>query len=114
MFVFPSSFFISNSNSTTMKKIIGAFVIASIGGITALGLNAIFFKSVPAEHAQLSYVPPVKMVSLPVTASVPENAVDFTTAADLSVHSVVNVKTTYAAQPSNQYMCDGEDTACAG
>lgn len=89
-----------------MKKIIGAFVIASIGGITALGLNAIFFKSVPAEHAQLSYVPPVKMVSLPVTASVPENAVDFTTAADLSVHSVVNVKTTYAAQPSNQYMYD--------
>ncbi len=87
-----------------MKKIIGAFVIASIGGITALGLNRLFEQKSNLQTSQIAYQLPAKYVNMPSVST--ENAVDFTTAAEMSVHSVVNVKTTYPLQTQNQYLYD--------
>src|SRR3954462_3571910 len=86
-----------------MKKIIGAFVIASIGGFTALGIDHFMEPKVQSNY-QLGYQTPVKYVNMP--GSVLESGIDFTTAADLSIHAVVNVKTTYPLETSNQYMYD--------
>jgi len=87
-----------------MKKLVGAFLIASIGGITALGLNYLIQSPVKENHSQITYQAPVKFVNMP--NSVPASAIDFTTAAEMSVHSVVNVKTTYQSQTQNQYFYD--------
>lgn len=87
-----------------MKKIIGAFVIASIGGITALGLNRLFEQKSNLQTSQIAYQLPAKYVNMPSVST--ENGVDFTTAAEMSVHSVVNVKTTYPLQTQNQYLYD--------
>lgn len=86
-----------------MKKIIGAFLIAGIGGFTALGIDHLIDPKVQTV-SQMAYQPPVKYVSMP--GAVPESGIDFTTAADLSIHAVVNVKTTYPLESSNQYMYD--------
>src|SRR4051812_27885709 len=87
-----------------MKKILGIFAIAGIGGLTSLGLNQMI-NGKEQVSSQLSYQTPVKYVSLPGSTT-PELAVDFTQAADLSVHSVVNVKTTYPLEAQNQYYYD--------
>ncbi|MGQ0829448.1 MAG: Do family serine endopeptidase [Bacteroidota bacterium] len=87
-----------------MKKIASAFIIASIGGITALGLNHLIEDKPLAPAAQVTYQTPVKYVSMP--GAVPESAMDFTIAADMSVHAVVNVKTTYPIEAANQYFYD--------
>lgn len=87
-----------------MKKVVGAFLIASIGGITALGLNHLIHDPVATTNSQVVYQPPVKYVNL--SKVVPESAVDFTVAAEMSVHAVVNVKTTYSYQSQNQYIYD--------
>ncbi len=88
-----------------MKKVVSAFLIASIGGITALSLDYFLIKNrVTENHSQVIYQPPVNYVNL--SKSVPESALDFTVAAEMSVHSVVNVKTTYAYQNQNQYIYD--------
>jgi serine protease Do len=79
-----------------MKKIVSAFLIAGIGGMTALGLDHAFRQNVP-QASQVQYAPPARFVSMPGAAA--ENAIDFTTAADLTVHAVVNVTTTYANEP---------------
>ncbi len=88
-----------------MKKILGVFVIASIGGLTALSLNHFISNSSNIQTSQLEYQIPVKYVKLPGITT-PELAVDFTTAAASSVHSVVNVKTTYPLETQNQYLYD--------
>ncbi len=86
-----------------MKKIVGAFLIASIGGFTVLGVDHLMNpKGQPGS--QITYQPPVKYVNMP--GSTPESNLDFTTAADLSIHAVVNVKTTYPMQTNNQYLYD--------
>jgi serine protease Do len=86
-----------------MKKIIGAFLVAGIGGFTALGIDRLIEPKVEST-TQLMYQPPVKYVNMPVSS--PESGIDFTTAADMTIHSVVNVKTTYPLQTSNQYIYD--------
>jgi serine protease Do len=88
-----------------MKKILGAFVIASMGGLTALGLNHLLENKNSGQASQIAYQLPAKYVSMP--SAVAENTVDFTTAADLSVPAVVHVKTTYPFQSSqSQYFYD--------
>ena len=87
-----------------MKKIIGVFVIASIGGITALGLSGLIEQKSNRQTSQIAYQLPVKYTNMPGAAT--ENTVDFTTAAEMSVHSVVNVKTTYPLETQNQYLYD--------
>lgn len=86
-----------------MKKIIGTFAIASIGGITALGLNALIENRSDHQLSQIAYQLPAKYANMPSAA---EASVDFTTAAEMSVHSVVNVKTTYPLETQNQYLYD--------
>lgn len=88
-----------------MKKLIGMFVVAAIGGVTALTLNHYFIeKKVAQAPSNTSYQVPTKYVNLSKTA--PENTLDFTTAAEMSVHTVVNVKTTFHYQTQNQYIYD--------
>lgn len=86
-----------------MKKIIGAFLIAGIGGFTALGIDHLLEPKVQTS-SQINYQPPVKHVNMP--GALPESGIDFTTAADLTIHAVVNVKTTYPLESVNQYMYD--------
>ncbi|MBN8697140.1 MAG: Do family serine endopeptidase [Bacteroidetes bacterium] len=89
-----------------MKKIASVFFIASIGGITALGLNHLL-KDETANHPLSNYLSsptPTQYVNMP--GATVENSVDFTAAADLTVHSVVNVKTTYSVDYKNQYYYD--------
>lgn len=85
-----------------MKKTASAFFIAIVGGITALGINH-WIQQPKTINSQLTYQVPVKHVNLPTV--VPENAMDFTAAAEMSVHSVVNVKTSFAT-PKGQYSYD--------
>lgn len=88
-----------------MKKIASVFLIASIGGISALGFNYLIQDQGSEQHSQITYQPPVKYVRLPGAS--PENTVDFTAAAEMSIHSVVNIKTTYSPQNnSGQYFYD--------
>ncbi len=88
-----------------MKKIIGVFAIAGIGGFTALGLNHLINKQSDVPTSQIAYQLPVSYVKLP-GSNAPELVVDFTTAAATSVHSVVNVTTTYPMESQNQYQYD--------
>ena len=85
---------------------IGVFAIASIGGLTALGLNHLISSSSSVQSSQMEYQAPVKYVKLPSSSGAPELAVDFTAAAASSVHSVVNVTTTYPLETQNQYLYD--------
>jgi serine protease Do len=87
-----------------MKRVIGAFLIAAIGGASALGLHAIFIKNqTRTEYVQNT--PNVKYVNLPGPAS-GEGAVDFTAAAEMAVQGVVHVKTVMEAQNNQFYFND--------
>ena len=86
-----------------MKKILSVFTIAALGGLTSLGLNH-FLQDEPSTSAAMLGQPAVKYVNMPSAS--PEASIDFTAAADLSVHAVVHVKTTYPMQSSQQYMYD--------
>ena len=88
-----------------MKKILGILAIASIGGLTSLGLNHFIQDNSQLSNSQMAYQTPVKYVKLP-GAEAPELAVDFTSAAETSVHSVVNVTTTYPMETQNPYLYD--------
>jgi serine protease Do len=88
-----------------MKNALGVFAIASIGGLTALGLNHLLNADSKDQTSQITYQAPINYVKLPSSGSA-EIAIDFTTAAASSVHSVVNVKTTYPLETQNQYMYD--------
>ena len=85
-----------------MKKIVSTFLIAGIGGITSLGLYHLFQSPVKDNFSQITNQAPVKYVNMPSLA--PETSIDFTVAAEMSVHSVVNVRTTYSYRDyQNQY-----------
>jgi len=85
-----------------MKRIIGVFLIAAVGGASALGLNYVFHKNpVRADYQPLAQN--VKYVNLP-SPGAPEGAIDFTGAAEMTVHTVVHVKTTFEAQNTNPYL----------
>jgi Do/DeqQ family serine protease len=86
-----------------MKKFGSALLIAILGGISALGINHYIQKLNNNDHSQLNYQIPVKYINTAVKN--PENEVDFVAAAEMSVHSVVHVKTTYSQQ-KNQYIYD--------
>jgi serine protease Do len=82
-----------------MKRVMGAFLIAAMGGASALGLNNVFNKN----QMRTDYVPApqnIKLVHLPYSA--PETVIDFRTAAEMSIHTVVHVKTVFESQNTNQ------------
>ncbi len=87
-----------------MKKILSVFAIASIGGLTSLGVSHLLEEKQSTSAEMLGYHAPVKYVNMPGAST--ENTIDFTAAADLSVHAVVHVKTTYPMESQNQYLYD--------
>jgi serine protease Do len=88
-----------------MKKILSVFAIAGIGGLTSLGVSHFIQGSASTPASMLGYQVPVNYVNMP--AASPESTLDFTTAAEQSVHAVVNVTTTYPIQNQNQmYLYD--------
>lgn len=93
-----------------MKRLASVFFTAIIGGATALSINYYFNKNNNNTSAEITnpssnmHTQQVKYVS--TNNFTPENAIDFTAAAEQSVHSVVNVKTTYPLNYGNQYLYD--------
>lgn len=88
-----------------MKKVLSIFFVAGLGGITALSFNH-FLGSTNSKKNVFLEAAPVKYVNL--SATKPESGIDFTIAADMSVHAVVHVKTTYPVEnySNNQYNFD--------
>ena len=77
-----------------MKKIASIFTIAILGGISALGLNHFLNNENNKKITQTVYqAAPIRYVNLPNTS--PESSIDFTSAAESSIHTVVHVQTTY-------------------
>ncbi|MFH1004807.1 MAG: Do family serine endopeptidase [Bacteroidota bacterium] len=86
-----------------MKKVIQFFLIAVLGGVTALSLYHLFVKEkTNTAGIQLPNNYPVKFVNMPGTT--PETMTDFTKAAEISLPAVVHVKTESMVQnPYSQY-----------
>ncbi|HEY6160901.1 MAG TPA: hypothetical protein VI112_06745, partial [Bacteroidia bacterium] len=80
-----------------MKKIIGSIFTAALGGAMALGLNHYFVKPENNSIAGKQQPNNAHYVSMP--SGMPETAVNFVQAADMTVHAVVHIKTTYASEP---------------
>jgi len=78
-----------------MKKTLTILLIASIGGLTSLGVYKLFEKNdlgrivIQDKHTS----PQQPIVSFANFRSLPENNIDFTTAAEMTVNAVVHVKT---------------------
>ena len=88
-----------------MKKYASYFTIAILGGIAALSLHQFFITPAAVRDSQMAYHAPIKIIN--TSGAMPENTIDFTIAAELSVHSVVNVKTTFSSQTNqNEYYYD--------
>jgi serine protease Do len=83
-----------------MKRILGIFLIAAVGGASALGLNYAFNQN-HSLASQRQSQQSVKYVNLPY--SPPESVCDFRTAAEMTIHAVVHVKTVIETQNTNQY-----------
>lgn len=83
-----------------MKKTLSILLIASIGGLTSLGVYKLFEKNDPGktgiqdEHAS----PQKPLVSFANLTIPPENGIDFTAAAEMTVNAVVHVKTIQEGQ----------------
>lgn len=93
-----------------MKKAASIFLTAVLGGVTALSFNY-YFNSKPISVESNNSTPVLHQQTqsvnfIPTKSAVPENAVDFTVAAEQSVHSVVNIKSTYPLNYGNQYLYD--------
>ena len=80
------------------KKIISTFLIASIGGIFAIGSMALISNF---KYKRNSVQPemPIQQISYIPTSSYNSN-IDFTDAASLSIHAVVHIKTEYQVKSS--------------
>lgn len=83
----------------TIAKSIGFLLLAVIGGFG----GALLFSTGNKEYHEFGAVQPRTILA---NYSVPEATVDFTKAADLTVHAVVHVKTFYEQQqnPNNFYI----------
>lgn len=75
-----------------LKQTVGIFLIAGIGGVSSLGISK-FFDQEQAQGYTIAAPAPVKYINMPGAslAEVP----DFAAAAEMSVNSVVHVKTVY-------------------
>ena len=88
-----------------MKKTLSILLIASIGGLTSMGVYKFFEKNDPGkiwvQDKHSSYDQPV--VSYTNLRSLPENNIDFTMAAEITVNAVVHVKTIQEGQTHRYY-----------
>jgi serine protease Do len=81
-----------------MKKIVGIFLIALAGGAVALGLYKIFEKKQAPYSYSNQYQIPVSKANF--SPGGPLNEPDFETAAAISIHAVVHVKTEFQRKSS--------------
>jgi Do/DeqQ family serine protease len=81
-----------------MKKVVGIFLIALAGGAIALGLYKIFEKKQVPYSSTDQYRVPVNRVNY--TPGISLNEPDFETAAAISIHAVVHVKTEFQRRSS--------------
>jgi serine protease Do len=77
------------------KKIVGTFLTATLGGVIAISVNHFFVS--PSPTAVLPQSNSVRYVNLPTGST--EGTVNFVQAADMTVHAVVHITTTYASEP---------------
>jgi serine protease Do len=86
--------------STTMKKFLGSLMVAGMGGAMALGLSHFFAPSVNST-AYTSNIPAANVHYVNMPNGSPESNINFVQAADMSIHAVVHVKTTYGSEPTS-------------
>ncbi|MFI2743429.1 S1C family serine protease [Zhouia sp. PK063] len=86
-----------------MKKILSLLFVSMLGGALTLGAYIFFFEKTPMVIEQRENQPDYFTTSLNTTAAgLSKDAVDFTTAAAKTVHSVVHVKNvSISSGPSN-------------
>lgn len=82
-----------------MKKFLAYFTVAVLGGTSSVLISKLVETPVSYSNSLQNYAAPGKMVSMPLAT--PENAIDFTTAASVSINAVVHVKTTYQQENTN-------------
>lgn len=76
-----------------MKQFLNIFVAACLGGATVWGIGHMADQKKEFNSNDINNPHPVKLVNMSTVR--PENGVDFTNAADASIHAVVHVKTVY-------------------
>lgn len=82
-----------------MKRIISAFLIATLGGFVALGSYKLFLEKEPVSNFQNPFPSQqVKYVNMPHATPPEASTDDFTMAAERSVNAVVHVKTEQEVQ----------------
>ncbi|MCC6690420.1 MAG: trypsin-like peptidase domain-containing protein [Bacteroidia bacterium] len=85
-----------------IKKIAALFLVAGIGGFTAIGIDRLIEK--PAQQVVFKQTPAKDVKLTGMAGAAAENSVNFVNAADMTVHAVVHIKTTFAIE--NQYNRD--------
>ena len=85
-----------------MKKVIGGFSIAIIASLCTLGLNSF----IEIHNSQQNVSNTIKKQQEPIAqfanySSKPETNIDFTNAAEITINTVVHVKTTQEGQTYN-------------
>lgn len=88
--------YIKNKAMNRLKRSLSIFLIAGLGGATAISVENFIDKKEPAYIIQQAVNQPVRYTNMPISAA--ETDVNFVTAAEKTVHAVVHVKTTYPAQ----------------
>jgi serine protease Do len=81
-----------------MKNIWSTFTIAAVGGLVSIGLYSQFFDNNVSEANNTTKTVQPFEVTRVSTAFVPVGSMDFTTAAERTIHAVVHVKTEYVPQ----------------
>lgn len=87
-----------------MKRIASIFIVALLGGATALTVDHFMGRNETRKQAIQPSNYPVKFVNYP--AMTPESSMDFIKASEISLPAVVHVKTEYAPQKSQMYYYD--------
>lgn len=83
-----------------MKKISSLFLVSLLSGVTTLGAYKLVFDNDSARNSELSVAPSYTHYAKPVGLSA--EAIDFTEAAERTIHTVVHVKNvSYSTLPSN-------------
>lgn len=82
-----------------MKKLTGIFLIAILGGSVGFGISKLVENKVSRQNLQTTSH--VRYVNNPT--STPETAINFTKAAEMTIHGVVHVTTQYAQQQNPLY-----------
>lgn len=84
---------------TIIKKVLVLLCITSLGGFSGVA----FYKAMEDKNVETGFSGQNQPKVMLANYSVPEATVDFTKAADMTVHAVVHVKTYYEQSSSNVY-----------